>query len=62
MITLNVPGMHCMNCVKRIQNAFDAEGIACTISLEAKTVAVDDAAEAAAVQALDDLGFDAAKA
>ena len=59
MTTLSVPGIHCDGCVKRIKAALDEAGIAHTISLEDKTVTVDEGAVKAAVSELDDLGFDA---
>ena len=59
MKTLNVPGMHCPKCVARIEEAMKKAGVACEVSLEAKTVSVDEAKAAQAVEILDDLGFDA---
>ena len=59
MKTLSVPGIHCNMCVQRIEKGLKAEGIAAQVSLEAKTVAVDEADVAKAVEVLDDLGFDA---
>ena len=61
---LKVDGMHCEGCVKRIKTALDAAGLKYEVSLENKTVTVDgcDHCVATAVEALDDLGFDAVKA
>ena len=59
MITLNVPDMHCNKCVERITNAFNEEKIKFEISLENKTVSVEEKDVAAAKDLLDDLGFDA---
>jgi len=58
MKELKVPNMHCGMCVERISKALNAEGIAFEISLENKTVTVDEAAVAAVTETLDDLGFD----
>ncbi len=39
--TLNVDGMHCANCARRIENALNAtEGVWATVTLENKTVQV----------------------
>ena len=59
MITLSVPDMHCPNCVKRIQKSFDGEGLKCTIDLDKRTVTVEDGEVTAAIELLDDLGFEA---
>lgn len=60
MTTLLVPDMHCEHCVKRIGETLDAVNIAHTISLEEKTVAIeDDAAVETAISELDDIGFEA---
>lgn len=59
MKTLSVPGIHCSGCVSRIEKAMKAEGIAAQVSLEDKTVTVAEADAARAVEALDDLGFEA---
>ncbi len=60
MKTLNVPDMHCPKCVARISDALTAAEVAFEISLEAKTVSVDEAKVELAISELDDLGFDAA--
>ncbi|MFI3227400.1 MAG: heavy-metal-associated domain-containing protein [Clostridia bacterium] len=59
MKVLKVEDMHCEMCVKRINNALTEAGIAFEISLEDKTVSVDEAKVAQAIEELDDLGFDA---
>ncbi|NLD33552.1 MAG: heavy-metal-associated domain-containing protein [Clostridiales bacterium] len=61
MTILQVPDMHCENCVRRITEALTREGLAFRVDLAGKTVAVDgdQQAVATAVEALDDLGFDA---
>lgn len=59
MITLKVPGMHCEKCVARITDLFNEEGIKFEISLENKTVTVEEKDVATAKDLLDDLGFDA---
>ncbi len=59
MKTLKVPDMHCPKCVQRITKALADEGISCTVNLENKTVDVDENRLAAALEALDDIGFSA---
>lgn len=59
MKTLSVPDMHCNMCVHRIENGLKAEGISPVISLESKTVTVEDSHVAKAVEILDELGFEA---
>ena len=59
MIKLSVPDMHCPHCVKRIQKSFDGEGLSCTVDLENRTVTVEDGDVTAAIELLDDLGFEA---
>ncbi len=61
MTTLNVPDMHCPKCVARISDALQAAEVAFTISLEEKTVAVDETKVDLAISELDDLGFEASK-
>lgn len=60
MTTLQVPDMHCENCVRRITEALTREGLTFQVNLDQKTVRVDGDAQAvaAAVEALDDLGFE----
>lgn len=57
MRILKVPDMHCEKCVVRISRALTAAGIAFQVSLADRTVAVEDGKTAAAMEALDDLGF-----
>jgi copper chaperone CopZ len=59
MKTLKVEQMHCINCVNRISSAFKSEGIGFEISLEDRSVRVEDDKEDLAIKLLDDLGFDA---
>ncbi|MCQ2353576.1 MAG: heavy-metal-associated domain-containing protein [Clostridia bacterium] len=59
MRILNVPDMHCMHCVKRIQDALKAEHIDANIDLVSKTVTVFDEKAETVIGILDDLGFDA---
>ena len=56
---INVPDMHCENCVKRINNALEAAGIKFSVSLEEKTVTVDGCEHclSTALSELEDLGF-----
>ncbi len=64
MTTLKVDGMHCEGCVKRIDEALSKAGLKFNISLADKTVTIDgcDGCVAKAVEALEDLGFDAERA
>ena len=61
MTTLQAPDMHCENCVRRITEALTREGLTFQVNLDQKTVRVDGDAQAVAtaVEALDDLGFEA---
>ena len=63
MTVFNVPDMHCDNCVARITKALTSEGMQFQVSLADKTVSVegDAATLARAVEALDDLGFEATR-
>lgn len=54
-----VENMHCQNCVKRIHDMFEKEGIPCEISLEERIVSVELEDRSEAMELLDDLGFDA---
>lgn len=56
---INVPDMHCENCVKRINNALQEAGIKFSVSLEEKTVTVDGCEHclSTALSELEDLGF-----
>lgn len=59
MKTISVPDMMCENCVKRITAALTAAGLTFTVSLDAKTVMVDEQNDSlqTAVRELEDLGF-----
>lgn len=59
MKVLKVEDMHCEMCVKRITEAMNEAKIDFEISLENKTVSVDESKIAQAIEELDDLGFDA---
>ena len=59
MTTLNVPNMHCGKCLARITNALNEANISFEISLENKTVKVDEANVTKTIEELDDLGFTA---
>jgi copper chaperone CopZ len=63
MTILKVPDMHCEKCVERITNALKAEKLQFEVSLQEKTVAVEggEAQVKAAIDALDDIGFEAQK-
>jgi copper chaperone len=63
MTFLKVEGMHCENCVKRIEKALKAEGLKYKLSLADKTVTIDGCEHCVktALATLDDLGFDAVK-
>ncbi|MFI3207339.1 MAG: heavy-metal-associated domain-containing protein [Clostridia bacterium] len=59
MTILKVEDMHCEMCVKRISNALTEADIKFVISLENKTVEVEEDKVNQAIEELDDLGFDA---
>ena len=59
MKKLIVSDMHCMHCVKRIQDALNAENIDANVDLASKTVTVSDEKAETVIGILDDLGFDA---
>ena len=59
MKKIKAEDMHCEMCVERIQKAMDKAGLRCKISLENKTVEVEDAHAEEAIEILDDLGFEA---
>ena len=56
---INVPDMHCENCVKRINNALNETGIKFSVDLESKAVTVDGCEHClkTALSELEDLGF-----
>ena len=61
MITYKVEEMSCNHCVSRIEKALMEAGIKHKVSLENKTVAIEDEQNNGekAVEILDDLGFSA---
>lgn len=60
MTTLKTEEMSCNHCVERIQSALKKASIAHEISLENKTVLIEDSdCVSKAVDILDDLGFSA---
>lgn len=59
MRILTAAEMHCPKCVDRIKRALEAEEIKAEISLENKTVTVDDAVSERTIEILDYLGFTA---
>ncbi len=63
MTTLKVPDMHCETCVERITKALEHAKLSFQVSLKNKTVVIhgDEKSVNTAIEALDDLGFDAVK-
>lgn len=60
MKTVKITGMHCEGCVKRLQNAFNEEGIKADISLAEGKADFEDTADIANVKGIiEDLGFEA---
>jgi len=61
MTKLKVPDMHCEMCVKRITNSLNEANLDFSVSLQDKTVGIngDEKAVQAAINALDDIGFEA---
>ncbi len=57
MITLYSKDIHCNNCTNRIIKAFSKENIKAEVSLENKTIKVNQEDKQAAIELLDDLGF-----
>lgn len=59
MVTLNVEGMMCQGCVKRVTSALDELGVQAQISLENGTVSFegDDTLTKNVSTAIEDLGF-----
>ncbi len=64
MTKLNVPDMHCEHCVQRITKALQQQGMEFKVDLSSRTVEVagDERTLAVAIDALDDLGFEASPA
>lgn len=58
MKEIKIEGMHCAMCVKRISEALKEAGIHAEISLENKTVSVDEANVEKAKNEIEDLGFE----
>ena len=60
MNILNVEGMRCEGCVKRVVEGLKEAGITAEVSLENKTVSFDgdDAVVKTAVEEIEDLGFE----
>lgn len=58
--TLKIDGMHCMNCVKRVEKALSALGCTVSVDLKAGTAVVEAASldDASLKNAVEDLGFD----
>ncbi|MCM1180449.1 MAG: heavy-metal-associated domain-containing protein [Clostridium sp.] len=63
MATLNVEGMMCEGCVKRVTEALRNLGLEPEVSLENKTVVFEGSedASAKAAEAIEALGFDVVK-
>lgn len=59
MITLHVEDIQCSHCTMRIEKALTNAKIKAEISLENKTVKVDEENKNTAMEILDDLGFPA---
>lgn len=61
MTVLQVPQISCEHCVARITKALTEENIDFVISLEEKTVQIngDEHAASRAIEALDDIGYEA---
>ena len=57
MTKIEVLGMHCPMCVKRISDALKEAGIEAEVCLETKTVSVNEADVEKAKEELEDLGF-----
>ena len=61
MTVLKVPDMMCANCVSHVTKALQAKNLRFQVSLKDKTVSVEggEAEIEAAVEALDDIGYEA---
>lgn len=61
MTVINVTDMHCEKCVERISKLLTKEGLDYKVDLAQKTVTIDGCNQCVktAMEALDDLGFDA---
>ena len=58
MTEIKVEGMHCPVCVKRISDALKEAKIEAVVSLETKTVSVNEGDVERAKEELEDLGFE----
>lgn len=58
MAIIKVSNMMCGKCVQRIEKALNEADITAKITLENKTVEVDDSLLEKTVSELDDIGFD----
>ena len=58
MTEIKVEGMHCPVCVKRISDALKEAEIDAVVSLETKTVSVNEGDVERAKEELEDLGFE----
>ncbi len=63
MTVLNVPDIHCKNCIARITRALNDAGMVFNVSLQARTVTIygdnDEVNVPKAKEILEDLGFEA---
>ena len=57
IMILNVPDMMCEKCVARINKALDEAAVKHTVSLDEKTVEVEEEKAEEAIEALEDIGF-----
>ncbi len=58
MTEIEVKGMHCQMCVKRISDALKEAEIEAVVSLETKTVSVNEKDIERAKEEIEDLGFE----
>ena len=61
MTEIEVKGMHCQMCVKRISDALKEAEIEAVVSLETKTVSVNEKDIERAKEEIEDLGFEVCK-
>lgn len=59
-MVLNIEGMHCEGCVKRVKEGLANVGIQAEVSLEEKTVDFegDESLKAKVIEEIEDLGFE----
>lgn len=59
---IEIEGMHCMGCVKRVENALhEFDGAEVTVDLDGGKATIEcasDVTDAALTEAVEDLGFD----